>query len=124
MKCKGLYLTQEEILPGQATDEQLRNMLTNDRLNKCSRKMARKQGREPGERPWTNHSADEEQSGFAHPIGFLVSHCDASHVKLTRGKRATIGWTGWEDDLLPPLAKPTTWDVSEARAGRVHREPG
>ena len=99
-------------------------MLTDDRRTQCSRRMARKQGPGPGEMPWTNRCADEEQSGFAHAIGFLVSHCDASHVKHTRGKRATIGWTGWEDDLLPPLAKPTSWDVSEARAGRVHHEPG
>ena len=129
VKCKkGWYLTQEGILPGQATNEQLLNMQNNDHRVKCkcSRKMARIGRAEDvnGETPWTNTAPDEEQSGFAHPIGFLVSHCEASHVKHTRGKRETVGWTGWEEDLLPPLAKPVTWDSSDARAGRVHHQPG
>ena len=121
---KGWHLTKEDIKKGEATDEQLRAMLRDKLKSKCSRTHARAQG--SGEVAWSNRNADfsEEQSGHVHVIGFVLGYVDSSCIKHTRGKRHQIGLVGWDENLLPPYAKPTDWESSDPRRGRVHHASG
>ena len=71
-KAQNWYLSSEPIAAGQASDSQVQALHLADRLGDCKRSV----------RSFTNQDIDaaEEQSGIVHVLGFMLGHCEGSHV--------------------------------------------